>query len=345
MSITKKEYWKEVKVYCRSVYGLKRAGFLMKGRIMRNNKAILFIVSVFFAILTAKTNAADNSNKIPTTPDSKMTEKEDWYSFSANLDLSHRKTSFYKSNHNTLFGQLDSRLEFWLPPGRNTFTWGPYVRLAGMESNRSYAWENAWLAKPGYGFQIYPFSGSELKNTFAGNVFGPLRVFGEYNRQDYWGSENTWRPDEQTRAGLEYWKEINANNTSKQWWSEIWAGYFWQSANEFDKDYDTPIFAYAVRLGVREPDADIISNFTPYLILESSLTDNVTYYWENRLLGGAGVRFAPLVIKKPGFAITRFVIYAEYLDVMDYYHDSSPSSVPDHDFRVGISLNIGDWYK
>ena len=42
--------------------------------------------------------------------------------------------------------------------------------------------------------------------------------------------------------------------------------------------------------------------------------------------------------------LNRFVFYAEYLHAATYYHQSAPSSVPNHDVRVGISFSIGEWY-
>jgi hypothetical protein len=164
---------------------------------------------------------------------------------------------------------------------------------------------------------------------------------------DYWGSENVWRPDEQVRIGADYWKAMYVNNIYNPWWTEIWSGLSWQSANEFDKDYDTLILGNAVRFGFRKPDAGILSTVTPYFAVESSLTENEEYYWENRLLFGGGIRFAPLLYEKKDKSswLTRFIIYAEYLGVSAYYRDSAPSSVPDYDFRVGISFSIGEWYN
>ncbi len=295
---------------------------------------------------------ADNSllfqKKI--TPNSGLnSELADWLTFSANLDSAYRNTNFDSSGHHTIISQGDSRLEFWMPPGRDEFSWGPYVRFAGLISDRSPAWENAWLAQPGYGINVYPFSAADFrkKNEKFAKVLGPLRLFGEYNRQDYWGSENIWRPNEQIRVGADYWKALHVNNTFMPWWTEAWSGLFWQSANEFDKDYNTVVFGNAVRVGLRKPDAGILSVLTPYLAIESSLTENKRYYWENRLLLGGGIRFAPFLFEKKGESswLTRFVVFAEYLGVAAYYRDSAPSSVPDYDFRVGISLSIGEWFR
>ncbi|MBN2317121.1 MAG: hypothetical protein JXM79_24560 [Sedimentisphaerales bacterium] len=278
--------------------------------------------------------------------DSKLS---DWFTVSANLDSSYRNTNFYESGHHTIISQGDSRLELWMPPNRREFSWGPYIRFAGLTSDHSQAWENAWLAQPGFGVQVYPFSAANFRkeNEKAANILGPVRLFAEHNRMDYWGSENVWRPDEQFRAGADYWKALYVNDTSKPQWAEIWSGLFWQSANEFDKDYDSLILGNAVRVGLRKTKAGHLSNFTPYLTLESSLTENRSYYWENRLWLGGGIRFAPRLYERENESnwLTRFVVYAEYLGVASYYRDSAPSSVPDYDLRIGVSLSIGEWYR
>ncbi len=296
-------------------------------------------------------HTADNSlhsqGKI-TPPNSLNPKLADWLTISANLESAYRNTNFNSSGHHTVLSQGDSRLEFWMPPGRDKFSWGSYIRFAGLTSDRSPAWENAWLAQPGYGINVYPFSAADFrkKNQKSADIFGPLRLFAEYNQLDYWGSENIWRPNEQVRAGSDYWKQLNVNDLTKPMWSEIWTGLTWQSANEFDKDYNTLTFGNALRLGFRKPDAGILSMITPYLVMESSLSENKKYYWDNRLLLGGGIRFAPPLKFLPReWQANRFVIFAEYLGAAAYYRDSAPSSVPDHDFRIGISISIGEWFR
>jgi hypothetical protein len=82
------------------------------------------------------------------------------------------------------------------------------------------------------------------------------------------------------------------------------------------------------------------------LAAESSLTDNRAYYWENKLVVGGGVRFAPSFqcLPREWRWLNRFVVYAEYLHTAAYYRQSAPSSVPDHDVRIGISTAIGEWF-
>jgi hypothetical protein len=75
---------------------------------------------------------------------------------------------------------------------------------------------------------------------------------------------------------------------------------------------------------------------------QSSLTDNKTYYWENKLVTGGGVRLAP---KLEGKWLNRFAVYGEYVHVAAYYRQSAPSSIPNHDVRAGITFSFGEWYR
>jgi hypothetical protein len=269
-----------------------------------------------------------------------------YLTFSGNFDVGYRKTQFFEEHHNAGVAQWDSRAEFWLPPFRTNFSWGPYLRVAGIVASEDQPWENAWLAGPGVGGQVYPFSLPQLRDTGVAKLLGPLRLFGEYNRLNYWGTANRWRPDEQTRIGAEYWRALHVNDVGPWWWAETWSGLWYQTANEFDSHYNSWVFANALRAGVRKPYSGLFSAITPYVALESSLTDNSQYYWENRLWVGGGLRFAPSLRQLPqGMKwLNRFVFYAEYLHVGAYYRDSAPSSVPDYDVRVGINFSIGEWY-
>jgi hypothetical protein len=278
----------------------------------------------------------------------------DWVSISANLDASYRKTLFYENDMHAEIFNWDARVDLWLPPFREEFTWGPYVRIGGITSNknsRDFEWLNNWNAHPGFGFQIYPFSSRTLKEEgpeFYADLakpLGSLRLFIEHNEIRYWGKGHSWRPDELVRVGADYWKDFHIDDIRKPYWGEIWNGLIWNSSNGWDNDYDTLIFANALRLGARKPNSGLISMFTPYFALESSLSENRDYAWENRLLLGGGVRFAPpLKYLPPAWNLTRFVIYAEYLNAAAYYRSSVADSRPDDDFRVGINIYIGEWW-
>jgi hypothetical protein len=294
----------------------------------------------------------------------------DWMSVSSNFDAGYRNTQFFVPQYNTALLQWDSHVEFWLPPFRKKFSWGPYFRVAGIKGSEGDAWQNAWLGGPGIGFQLYPLSAKRFRrrSSVAGKLLGPLRTFIEYNFTDYWGQENRWRPRNQTRVGFDYWKAAHVNDSDSYWWAEIWNGLYWQSANEFTDRYNSVIFSNSVRVGVRKAQSRMISSITPYIAVESSLSkyrrlgltdcslnpdlrnpqNPCDFFWENRLLAGGGLRFAPSLGKldtaKKGW-LTRFVIYGEYLRTATYYGPAAPSSFPRFDVRVGVSSSIGDWYK
>jgi hypothetical protein len=273
-----------------------------------------------------------------------------WLTLSANLDAGYRRTQFFDPQYNTVVFQWDSRAEFWLPPFRNEFSWGPYIRIAEINGSQSEAWQNAWLGGPGLGFQVYPLSSSRFtkRDSAMRKLFGPTRFFAEYNFTHYWGANNQWRPRNQERIGFDYWKAVNVNDQSRYWWAEIWNGLYWQSGNEFTDRYDTIVFANAGRFGLRKARSGLLSAFTPYLALESSRTKNDQYYWDNRLLLGGGLRFAPSLrafARSDRAWLSRCVVYGEYLNAATYYGAAAPSSIPRFDVRVGVSASMGDWYK
>jgi hypothetical protein len=287
----------------------------------------------------------------------------DWLTVSSNLDAGYRRTQFFVPHYDTAIFQWDSRVELWLPPFQESHRWGPYLRVAGIAGSEPNAWQNGWLGGPGFGVQLYPLTG----------LFGPLRMFAEYNFTHYWGEDfpgqgTSFRPRSQTRVGFEYWNAANVNAPNHYWWTEVWNGLYWQSANEFTDRYDSVIFGNSARLGIRKAHSGAISTISPYVAVESSLSkyrrlgladcsltpdprnpqNPCDFYWENRLLAGGGLRFAPslsrLETTKKGW-LTRFVVYGEYLNTVTYYGPTAPSSFPRFDVRVGVSANIGDWYK
>jgi hypothetical protein len=266
-----------------------------------------------------------------------------WLTVSGNFDSHFTKTQFDATNHNAVVGQWDVRVTIEPPSWTNTLTFGPYIRMAGIAASKNPAWENGLLAAPGLGGEIYPFSWKPGDpHSWLFKILGPLRLYGEYNFQDYWGKENTWRPNHQIRAGTEYWLALYPNVTTNFWWAEIWAGGWWQSANEFDSHYDAWITAQSFRGGLRIPGTDVISWVTPYVLAESSLTDHQSYYWENRLDLGCGLRIAPYLSQTNFF--NHFAIYAEYVRKTAYYGANAPSSIPNDDWRIGVTFSIGSWY-
>ncbi len=273
----------------------------------------------------------------------------DWLTVSANVDGSGRWTELFTSDHHVVLAQWDARFEFWLPPARKVLAWGPYVRVAGIASTGGEPWEDAWLARPGVGVQAFPaLLLPFLKSGEKAAIAGPLRLFAEYDVVNYWGEQNASRPNRQRRVGLDYWKAVNVNEPQRRLWVESWNGLYWQSSNEFTNHYDSLIVANALRVGVRLTDRGWTSVLTPYLIGESSWTEKAQYYWENHLLGGFGLRAAPALGRSTGQShpwISRFVVYAEYVDTVTYYRDIPGREVPRRDFRGGVSSSLGQWLR
>jgi len=274
-----------------------------------------------------------------------------YLTISGNFDFGFQATQFYAPHQDAVVGDWDTRVELWLPPYRTNFSWAPYLRFAGIDSSKGAtgSWfDNALLSAPGAGFQLYPFSLPYFRETnrTLGDIFGPVRLFGEYNRVDYWGTANTWRPTDQIRAGMEYWRARNVNDTRKPLWNEIWTGLYYQSANDFSRNYDTAVFANSLRFGARVPRQGFISTLSPYVVVESSFTGHPSYFWENRLLLGAGLRFTPPLRYLPdGMGwLNRVVLFAEYLNTASYYYGSPSASVPHYDVQAGLSFSIGEWY-
>jgi hypothetical protein len=116
--------------------------------------------------------------------------------------------------------EADSRIEFWLPPSQDKFSWGLYVKFTGIVQLKTVAYANAFLGGPRIGLQAYPFSSKHFQGPTSkvGELFGPLRFFAEYNRISFLGTENSWRPRGQSRVGFEYWKAINVNELVPNWW-------------------------------------------------------------------------------------------------------------------------------
>jgi hypothetical protein len=289
----------------------------------------------------------------------------DWLTFTANIpEAGYRETQFFDPHYNTGVLQWDSRAEFWLPPFRDKFSWGLYIRFAGIVGSRTDAFQNALVGGPGVGFQVYPFSSWRFQgpDSTVGKILGPTRFFAEYNRTDYWGAENTWRPRDQSRIGFEYWKALNVNEPGRAWWLETWNGLYWQSSNEFTDRYDSMIFANAWRSGIRKPHSRAVSTITPYVAVQSSRTKydyggtrpcgfgsgNCDFYWENGVWVGGGLRYAPSLATLAGRDrawLNRFVVYGEYLRAAAYYGPAAPASVPRFDVRVGLSASFGQWYR
>jgi len=268
----------------------------------------------------------------------------DWLTVAGYVDLGHRQTQLYEEGHQAEVGLWDARIELWAPPFRRRFAWGVYARLAGTFSNRPPAFENLWLAGPGVGIQVYPADTAWVQRLgVLGRWLGPLRLFAEHDRQRFRRLGEEWRPKQQVRYGIDYYRALHVNR-GHAWWSEIYAEGTWRSANEFRSDYNALSAGSALRIGLREPWRHTVSTFG---VLESAWSEHQDYDWENRLLVGCGVRLDPDLREFPGWTepFTRLTLTAEYVHIALYYYHPPPSTTPRHDMRFTISLAIGEFWR
>jgi len=272
--------------------------------------------------------------------------------YSGYVDESFRQTQFFVRNFDNNFFLFDTRLEL-LP--KDGLIWGPYGRFAGNISghddsgNPNAGFESVLNSEPGGGIELFPFSAPMFKSgklAALGRIFGPLRLFGEYNHVDYtiFGAQNDFRPNRQVRAGFDYFAAYNVNDDRNWWWLEPYSSVIYQSTNEFTAGYDGTILGTALRAGVRVPDEGVYSWFTPYLAEESSITSHPGFAFENYCHLGGGVRIAPPLDNLPPELkwMNRFIIYGEYLDRVNNYRGEAPGT-PNYEWRVGIDIAFGQF--
>jgi hypothetical protein len=105
----------------------------------RDYRSFLLAIVIAFGVLAILANACP-------AQEIKALGVGNWLTFAGNFPKAgYRKTQFFDPHYNIAEFQWDSRLEIWLPPFRDRFSWGPYVKLAGIAQSKSVAFPNAWL--------------------------------------------------------------------------------------------------------------------------------------------------------------------------------------------------------
>jgi hypothetical protein len=115
-------------------------------------RSVLAVVTALFVLLSPSLYACSSE-------DSKGLGLGDHITVSSNLDGGYRKTQFFSPHYNTALLQWDSRIEIWLPPFRDKFSWGPYLHIAGIKGTQNDAWQNAWLTSLSTEFLAIPGTG------------------------------------------------------------------------------------------------------------------------------------------------------------------------------------------
>lgn len=97
-----------------------------------------------------------------------------------------------------------------------------------------------------------------------------MRVLAEFNRCDYPGREDAWRPEAQVRFGVDYFRQ--SRYTAGRPWYDLYFQIAWRSSNEFDPDYNAILFGVAIR------GSPIVRySLSPYFAIESGLSGRGSY--------------------------------------------------------------------
>lgn len=151
-----------------------------------------------------------------------------------------------------------------------------------------------------------------------------------------------WRPDGDIRVGMELYRECNIYN-ARGYWGELWLDASWRETDFYVDDYESWRFAVVPKLGLRlSPRASL--SVMPYLTGELVATER-SDFWQNRILGGFGIRLMPFRWHRRGAAmLTRGTrLYFEALWVLGYLKDEAPDEIPEHDLRFGVDFVVNWW--
>lgn len=260
-------------------------------------------------------------------------------------DVSYRDTNFFEDNYDGGVGWVEARFIF---PRFSEFIEtniplpDPFL-IGTIKSLKDIDWEDR--LDYGVGIEWRPLKRSKFLDHTLLAWTKHLRFYVEYLGTEYLQDreEWSWRPDDDFRVGVDFYRECNLYN-NLWYWGEFWGDVSWRKTNFYVDDYKSWTFGFVPKLGVKIfPDKALAP--MPYATGEVSLTER-REFWQNRALAGAGLRVMPFrkYNKKPmDILIKGLRIYTEALWVVDYFKDDAVSGTPDHDYRVGINFTINWW--
>ena len=259
-------------------------------------------------------------------------------------DISYRKTNFYKKEYNggvvwtecrLLFPLLSELLNSPIPLPDPLFT-------GTVKALKEINWESRW--DYGIGVEWRPLKKLHFSESSILTWLAHCRIYVVYLRTTYlwYETEWSWRPKEDFRAGVDFYRECNLYNQSVNW-AEFWADASWRRTNFYVNDYQSLCFAVVPKVGLKLfPAAEVA--LMPYITGEIALTQR-SEFWQNRLLGGLGIRVMPFRQRSGlvGAFLKGSRVYAEALWVLSYFRDPASSGTPFQDFRAGITFTINWW--
>jgi len=239
-------------------------------------------------------------------------------------------------------------------PKRSHEFLNPEIRLLFGDRNRAsrlrfYLHANPAFAYPvnavdntltgGIGVEIRPLI-DQYHGRFRAPIWlRPMRLYAQYDLQGFWfGAKPDFSPRHDLVIGFDHWKEFGAvdsdrpGNPDRQW-AELFFGAAWHDTDFFQTDYNSIRYGADVRAGY-EFEAGRYP-IMPYILLDINGSSRRDYEFENRLIGGVGVRtqwqFGPH---------TRIKLYVEPRWILAFLkqHPDPSAHVKTSDLIVGVSF-------
>lgn len=287
-------------------------------------------------------------------------------------EFSQRETGYRQEGYDTIAGWGETRWilnpsYFAREPLLKRLLPRPYLKLTPSASGRSYPPENTFVG--GLGAELRPLE----RIDFLGERpwmewIQSLRLYGEYLDMRELKRKEEWRSNHDVRAGADIWKEWgiteqqsrfpfigfpgggiltsqevsdekigSRSNQASPLWGELYGNLAFYKTNFFTGDYRSAFFVTTGKLGVK-----LLPGVMPYLTAEIDASGK-PFFWENRAIVGAGLRFMPMI--RMGSSSLYLRIFVEYTQTIDYFrgnphvHLQQRGHTPHHDIRIGINFS------
>ena len=183
----------------------------------------------------------------------------------------------------------------------------------------------------GPGIEIRPFAQQHcpLSRQQSLDWITRTRFFAEHLNQTFNKDPNpAWNPRNDTLVGFDMWRAYGAVDpdrpgNSKSRWAELYVGAAYHTTDFYTAGYDSVRTGFDLKAGIKRGRSRL--PFMPYAEINLNTTSRQTYFWENSLLGGIGIRTQ---IKAVGE--DQVYAYVEGFWLLDYLKDEPAVSWVSH---------------
>jgi hypothetical protein len=265
-------------------------------------------------------------------------------------EVTYRRTNFYQEGYDFFGGWAEARIALRnLAAAGDVVGVSPFVKwVATLTNHTQLPEENTFVYGVGIEIRFFPLPGILKKGLLIGWL-KQIRLYGEHLQVEFLKRDvGPWIPRKDWRFGAEIWREfnvelgarsINPSSFADRLWAELWADIDWKKSNFFLRSFNSWTTGSHICIGARYPKVVAYKDIflMPYAIFEH-LTSQWRFPWQNRCLGGVGLRVMPFPHSLSDW-IRRLKIFAEYIWAVGYLDDSPLPGTPDHDWRVGINFS------